>query len=101
MSLPPVLNGLKEHDPKLYSLAQELNSLAFAPGALEEKTKVLITMALDALMGADQGVKVLAARARKAGATEEEIAEALRLAYLVAGMRTLITATAAFPGSQG
>ena len=66
------------------------------PGALDAKTKYLITLALDAYKGAQEGVKVLAAQARGAGATDMEICEALRLAYYVAGMDAVKTSLAAF-----
>ena len=57
-----------------------------APGALDAKTKHLIAMALDAIVGADRGVASLADVARQHGATEEEIGETLRIVYYIAGM---------------
>ena len=54
-------------------------------------------MALDCLNGAAQGVASLAEQARKAGASEGEIAQTLRLAYLVGGMKALQTGNAAYP----
>jgi len=52
-------------------------------------------MALDASHGAVQGVKALAQEARQAGATKEEITEALRVAQYVSGVGSIYTASPA------
>jgi len=95
VTLPTFLKGLEERDPQLAEAVDQLWSVA-NEGPLDDKTRILITMALDALSGASGGVSSLAEQARSAGATAEEIAHALRLAYLVAGMQTLLTGNAAF-----
>lgn len=87
---------VKEYDPELYDVVSNLADLAMAPGALDSKTKVLITLALDALAGAKKGVENLAKQARKLGATDQEIAEVLRLAYFVAGNKVLVISEEAF-----
>ena len=94
--VPPFIKILEEKDPALYTLVSELMEKALAPGALDVKTKILITLALDALKGSEGGVAVLSQQAREVGATEAEIAEALRLAYFVSGMSTLHTAAVAW-----
>ncbi len=48
-------------------------------------------MALDADHGATDGVKALARGAIQAGATKEEVIEALRVAYWLGGAGTLYT----------
>jgi len=63
-----------------------------ADGALPEKIKLLMAMALDAAAGDADGVKSLAERAIKAGATKEEVAESLRVAQYVSGVRSTYTA---------
>jgi alkylhydroperoxidase/carboxymuconolactone decarboxylase family protein YurZ len=67
-----------------------------APGELEPKVKALIAMALDAYANSPAGVKSLSKSARALGATEGEIAEALRIAYYVAGMKTLAATCSAY-----
>lgn len=67
-----------------------------APGELDPKTKVLITMALDAFAGSPEGVKSLAKTARNMGATEGQITETLRIAYEVAGMKALAATCGAY-----
>lgn len=94
--VPPFIKVLEEKDPVLYSLVTELMEKAMAPGALDAKTKVLITLALDAQKESEAGVAVLSRQARELGANDAEIAETLRLAYFVAGMGTLATSWVAW-----
>ena len=94
--MPKFIDEIKYYDPELHQAVTALADLSMAPGALDGKTKTLITLALDALAGAKKGVEVLAKQARKLGATDQEIAEALRLAYFVAGNKVLAIADEAF-----
>jgi alkylhydroperoxidase/carboxymuconolactone decarboxylase family protein YurZ len=87
------LSTLEKLDPKMIGHLREVNELIYCPGALPKKYKLLMAMAFDAAFGADQGVKALAGSALKEGATKEEIAEALRVAYHLAGVGTLYTAS--------
>ncbi len=50
-------------------------------------------MAFDAAHGADMGVRALALAAMEEGATKEEIAEALRVAYHLSGVGALYCAS--------
>jgi alkylhydroperoxidase/carboxymuconolactone decarboxylase family protein YurZ len=79
-------------DPELLKLVENTRELALTDGALPKKFKLLIAMALDASHGADQGVKALAQAAMQAGATKEEITEALRVAQYVSGVGSVYTA---------
>jgi alkylhydroperoxidase/carboxymuconolactone decarboxylase family protein YurZ len=96
MPLPAFIEALAGRDPEFYQAVRAVAEAAGAPGALDAKTKTLITLALDALHGASNGVAVLAKRARDLGASEEEIGETLRLAYYVAGNSVLNTSLAAY-----
>lgn len=98
--LPWFVEQMEQHDIELYRLSADSAGTAMAPGALDHKTKCLIVLALDALKGAARGVKVVAAQARAAGATEAEIMEALRLAYYVSGMDVVKTCLNAFEEGQ-
>ena len=53
-------------------------------------------MALDASHGTVQGVKSLAQQAMQAGATKEEIMEALRVTQYISGAGSTYTAAQAF-----
>ena len=79
-------------DPELLKLVENTRELALTDGALPKKFKLLIAMALDASHGAVQGVKALAQEAMQAGATKEEITEALRVAQYVSGVGSVYTA---------
>jgi alkylhydroperoxidase/carboxymuconolactone decarboxylase family protein YurZ len=79
-------------DPDLRKLVQSTNDFALADGALPKKFKLLIAMALDAAHGAADGVKSLADQALKAGASKEEIMEAIRVTQYVSGVGAVYTA---------
>lgn len=87
-----LFNVFGKLDPKVLESFRNINELAFADGALPRKVKLLIAMALDAAHGAVNGVRALAQAAMQAGATKEEIAEALRVAYFINGVGSLFTA---------
>jgi len=83
-------------DPQLLKLVRSSGELALTDGALPRKFKFLIAMALDAAHGATDGVKALAQAAMQAGATKEEVTEALRVAYFISGVGSVYTAAPAF-----
>ncbi len=82
-------------DPELFKLVQDSQHFALKDGALPRKMKLLIAMSLDASIGSSDGVKSLAQQAMKAGATKEEIAEALRVVQYIRGASTAYTAARA------
>lgn len=79
-------------DPKLLSLINDTRTLALSDGALPRKTKLVIAMLLDAVQGASDGVQALAREAIKAGATKQEIAEAIRVGQYICGSGCAYTA---------
>ena len=89
------LKIFEKFDPELPKLVESTNRFALTDGALPGKFKLLIAMALDASLGAVQGVKMLAQAAMRAGATEEEITEAVRVAYYISGVGSVYTAAQA------
>jgi alkylhydroperoxidase/carboxymuconolactone decarboxylase family protein YurZ len=82
-------------DPKLLKMVENTSELALADGALPRKFKLLIAMVLDATHGAVGGVASLARLAMEAGATKEEIAEALRVGQYICGVGCIYTAAQA------
>ncbi len=96
---PPFIQKMEKTDPELFKIVTESHDLIMAPGALDPKVKLLISLAVDAFAGSS-GVRPLADVARRAGATEAEIAEALRFAYYVAGNKALFSAMAAFDDNR-
>ena len=90
------LATLEKLDPKLFRhLRGADEELIFGAGAVPRKYKLLIAMAFDAVHGAEGGVRALASSAMAAGATLEEIAEVLRVAYHLGGVGALYTASRA------
>ena len=81
-------------DPEMLKRLREQNEFVFADGALPRKVKLLIAMAFDAAHGAENGVRSLARQAKKAGASSQEMAEALRVAYHLSGVGALYVASA-------
>ncbi len=86
------LKAFEKLDPELLKAVMESDTSTFSDGALPKKFKLLIAMALDASIGAANGVKSLTARAMAAGATREEVAEALRVTLYIRGASTIFTA---------
>jgi alkylhydroperoxidase/carboxymuconolactone decarboxylase family protein YurZ len=88
------LDALSRIDPEMLKRLREQNEFVYADGALPRKVKLLIAMAFDAAHGAENGVRSLASQAKKAGASNQEIAEALRVACHLSGVGALYTASA-------
>ena len=85
-------------DPELLQAVENARELALGEGAIPRKYKYLIALALDAAHGAERGVNSLAQAAIKAGASKEEIAEALRVAYFINGVGSTYTAARGLNG---
>ena len=96
MSLPLYLKFLENNDPDFSQAIEKVFTSAMMPGALDQKTKLLIALALDAAHGASQGVSAIANQLRAQGTSDTEIAEALRIAYFAFGNSILGTSSAAF-----
>ncbi len=82
-------------DPQFLKLIEDGTELALSDGALPSKVKYLIAMALDAAAGTTPGVKSLAQAAMQAGASQEEVTEALRVAHYISGVGSVYTAAPA------
>jgi alkylhydroperoxidase/carboxymuconolactone decarboxylase family protein YurZ len=89
------LKTLEKLDPEIIRLVEDTRQLVLGDGALPGKFKLLIALALDAAHCAVDGVKSLAQAAMEAGATKEEITEALRVALYVSGVGSVYTASRA------
>jgi len=96
LKVPWFVENYKQYDPEYQALVKQVVAGAMDEGPLDDKTRFLIALALDVYKGAGDGVKTLAKQARDAGATVEEIAHAIRIAYFVAGMDVIRIALNAF-----
>lgn len=97
MARPPFLDAVAKHDPAFLPLVESEREFIMQDGAIPAKYKILMTMVCDALLGHDRGCETIANRARAAGATEEEIAEAVRIAYHFGGVPALVSSLGAYP----
>ena len=79
------LKRIEDIDASLPKLVGEIGDLAFKEGAIPSKYKYLIAMAVDASHGDIEGVEALGRMAIEAGATKEEIVEAVRVTHFVSG----------------
>jgi alkylhydroperoxidase/carboxymuconolactone decarboxylase family protein YurZ len=86
------LSTIAKIDPEFMKHLDLTNHLVYTSGALPKKIKLLIAMAFDAAYGAANGVRSLAGAAIAEGATKEEIAEVLRVAYHLSGVGSVYTA---------
>ena len=84
------------NSPELFKEIMDVRNNVLTEGALPLKVKVLMTMLCDALLSHPDGVAAIADRARAAGATEDEIAETVAVAFLMGGTAALVTACNAF-----
>jgi len=87
---------LEEFAPELLDNVTGLQEKILVEGALSVKTKTLMMMLCDALLGHSDGVANLAKRARGLGASDTEIAESLAIAFLMGGLPGLVTGANAF-----
>ena len=92
------LKIVEKLDPALFKNVNDTRALALNDGALSGKTKILIALALDASHGTVDGVRSLAQAAVHAGATKEEIMDAVRVAKFISGVGCVYVAARALDG---
>lgn len=77
------LVNLRQAAPELYQAYRDFSQKAYAPGALSAKQKELIALACAHITQCPYCIDGHARRAREAGATEPEIAEAIFVAVAI------------------
>lgn len=88
--------ALQNNVPDLMKHVGELRLEVSTNSALPAKTKILMTMMGDALLSHDEGVANISNQARNAGASEDEIRETIKVAFLMGGLPALVTGANAF-----
>ncbi|MEV6097391.1 MULTISPECIES: carboxymuconolactone decarboxylase family protein [unclassified Nocardia] len=83
--LSPLHRELRRAIPEVYKGFGELSKAAFAPGALDRKTKELIALAIGVVEGCDGCIASHGQAAARAGATRQEAAEAIGVTFLMHG----------------
>ena len=83
--LTPLHRNLRRAIPQVYEGFGALSRAAFAQGALEQKTKELIALAIGVVEGCDGCIASHARAAARAGASRQEAAEAIGVTFLMHG----------------
>ena len=96
MAQPWYFDIVAKNDPDFVKYLEADLGFVMRDGAIPAKYKILMTMVIDALLAHDAGVATIAKRARASGASEDEIKEAVRIAYLYGGTPALVSALNAF-----
>jgi alkylhydroperoxidase/carboxymuconolactone decarboxylase family protein YurZ len=91
---------IDEHAPELAAVVADARGAITSDGALPAKVKTLMMMICDALLNHESGVTNLANRARALGASEDEVKEAVGVAYLMGGLPALVAGSNAFRNIQ-
>jgi 4-carboxymuconolactone decarboxylase len=84
--VPKFFKELTVNDPKMYELVMKLESHIWDDGALTRKTKKLIAIAIAASMRDQHATHAQLIGAANLGISKKEVEEALRVAFLLAGM---------------
>jgi alkylhydroperoxidase/carboxymuconolactone decarboxylase family protein YurZ len=90
------MEDLRKIDADLADKVGEHMASVMAPGALDVKTKALIALSNAAAHGRRIGVANIARLARSVGATDQELLEAVKIAWISAGDTGLVTGLVAF-----
>ncbi|MCX9009521.1 MAG: carboxymuconolactone decarboxylase family protein [Candidatus Methanoperedens sp.] len=78
------MSWFNEKTPEVAKAFSELRNSVYKEGALDQRTKELISVAASTLMRCERCTQIHAERAKKQGATDEMIAEAVVCAMFVA-----------------
>ncbi|CCW11987.1 possible carboxymuconolactone decarboxylase family protein [Rhodococcus aetherivorans] len=84
-ALNPQHRALRAAIPEVYQGFNALSKAAFAPGALDTRTKELIALAIGVVDECDGCIASHARSAVRAGASRQEAAEAIGVAFLMQG----------------
>ncbi|MDD1723569.1 MAG: carboxymuconolactone decarboxylase family protein [Methanospirillum sp.] len=84
--VPHIFKKLAGTDPNLHEMILKLDQYIWDDGVISRKTKKLIAIAIATSMRDQHAIKAQMAGARSLGVTKDEVEEALRVAYLLAGM---------------
>ena len=96
-NVPPFLAAMYKSDRKLYDIVMsDMGNIMPDEGAIPKKYRLLMSMVADGVLFHPSGATAMAQAAREAGATEEEINEAMRIIFLSGGMVALVNSLGAY-----
>jgi 4-carboxymuconolactone decarboxylase len=84
--VPKFFRELTDKDPVMFDMVMKLEGHIWDDGALTKKTKKLIAIAIAASLRDQHAVHAQLIGAESLGVTKKEVEEALRVAFLLAGM---------------
>ena len=84
--VPKFFKELTVNDPKMYEMVMKLDEHVWDDGALTRKTKKLIAIAIAASIRDQHAVRAQLIGASNLGISKDEVEEALRVTFLLAGM---------------
>lgn len=84
--VPHFFSELAKNDPKMYEMVMKLESHIWDDGVLSRQTKKLIAIAIAAALRDQHAVRAQLNGAQNLGISKGEVEEALRVAFLLAGM---------------
>lgn len=94
--LRPLHRELRHAIPEVYKTFGEFHRACFAEGALDVKTKELIALAIGVIERCDGCIASHSEGAARAGATRQEVAEAIGVSFLMGGGPATIYGPRAF-----
>ncbi|MEA1985845.1 MAG: carboxymuconolactone decarboxylase family protein [Euryarchaeota archaeon] len=86
------LQVIIDSDAEFFQLLEETRETSFQDDGIPLKYKLLMAMALDASKGAVNGVTSLAVQAMEAGATKEEVMQAVKVTHYICGVGSVYVA---------
>ncbi|MDR2854830.1 MAG: carboxymuconolactone decarboxylase family protein [Methanomicrobiales archaeon] len=89
--VPLIFRELAKQDPEMFKLVLKMDHFIWDDGAIDKKTKKLIAIAIAAALRDQHAVRAQIAGAANLGVSSEEIDEALRVTYLLAGMPAYVS----------
>ena len=93
--MPETLDNFKRQFPDVWEAYEELRDMCDKHGPLDTRTVELIKIAVSSAMGHEGGVIAHVSQAKKAGASPEEINQALLCAMAQAGFPATLASIAA------
>lgn len=93
--VPKIFKDLKDSNPELFASVMGLDQMVWADGAISRQQKKLIAIAVAAAMRDQHAVRAQLAGAAHLGVTLDQIEEALRVTFLLAGMPAYVYGRAA------
>ena len=88
--VPVFFKELAESDPLIHEAVLKLDNYIWSDGSLTRKNKKLIAIGIAAAMRDDHALRAQLAGAQMVGVTAEEVEEALRVSFMLAGMPSYV-----------